>query len=96
MMQKEQVDWREVALCRNYDISIFYSEYTAEAKRICRRCPSRWVCLDHAVATRESHGVWGGVSRYGRKALIERLEAEGTDFLEPHIDWTARYLAADS
>lgn len=42
------------------------------AKEICRSCPVRRPCLDHAIATREPHGIWGGLNELERKQLLDR------------------------
>ena len=40
-----------------------------EAARLCDGCPVLRECLEYAVATRQSYGVWGGVSERDRAAL---------------------------
>ncbi|MFV9429029.1 WhiB family transcriptional regulator [Rhodococcus aetherivorans] len=32
------------------------------AKDVCRRCPVLAACRDHALCTRELHGIWGGMT----------------------------------
>ncbi len=72
-------DWRDHALCRGVDPSVFHpadeeeNEFSADpAKAICFRCPVREACLEHAVAVREKHGVWGGLTARERRRLIRR------------------------
>lgn len=33
-----------------------------EAKHVCAGCPVRARCLAHALAHREHHGIWGGLT----------------------------------
>lgn len=37
------------------------------AARACLGCPARWPCELFATANRETHGVWAGVDRTGRR-----------------------------
>ncbi|MDT2005832.1 WhiB family transcriptional regulator [Rhodococcus opacus] len=39
------------------------------AKQVCRGCPVRAQCLDHALEARESHGIWGGYTEDERRRL---------------------------
>lgn len=71
--------WRELAECRGIDPGIFHpvdedeDELAAEpAKQICFQCPVREACLEHAIAVREKHGVWGGLTARERRRLIRR------------------------
>ena len=36
------------------------------------QCPVREACLEHAIAVREKHGVWGGLTARERRRLIRR------------------------
>ena len=40
------------------------------ALRVCWACPVREDCLEHAIETRETDGVWGGLSAKQRRSLI--------------------------
>jgi len=71
--------WRDHAECRGVDPGIFHpddeeeNEFSAEAaKTICMSCPVREPCLEHAIAVREKHGVWGGLTARERRRLIRR------------------------
>ena len=51
-------------------------ESTEPAKRVCRRCPVRSECLEHAIARRENDGMWGGTSPRQRRAIaLDRTQA---------------------
>ncbi len=72
-------NWREFAECRGVDPSVFHpddeeeNEFAGEAaKQVCFACPVREVCLEHAIAVREKHGVWGGLTARERRRLIRR------------------------
>ena len=48
----------------------------AVAKSFCARCPVRDVCLEYALASREAHGIWGGLNEMERRRLLrERARA---------------------
>ncbi|MER6103600.1 WhiB family transcriptional regulator [Streptomyces sp. NPDC001832] len=42
----------------------------AEAARICRGCPLRPACTDHALTTGEQHGTWGGLTAKERRRIL--------------------------
>jgi WhiB family redox-sensing transcriptional regulator len=39
------------------------------AKQVCATCPVRQRCLDHAIATDERYGIWGGLDQDERRLL---------------------------
>ncbi|GAB2789306.1 WhiB family transcriptional regulator [Streptomyces chlorus] len=76
-------DRRTRAACRNEDPELFFPIGTSgpallqteQAKGVCRRCPVQQQCLDWAMDTGQSLGVWGGTSETERRALKRRLKA---------------------
>ncbi|MEV0694268.1 MULTISPECIES: WhiB family transcriptional regulator [unclassified Streptomyces] len=76
-------DWRTRAACRDEDPDLFFPIGTSgpallqteQAKAVCRRCPVRQQCLDWAMDSGQSLGVWGGTSETERRALKRRLKA---------------------
>ena len=75
------VEWAERAACRGLVPSIFYPDTgksSVAALRVCQICVVRSACLEHALETRETHGVWGGMTpnqrrtEYRRRNLTER------------------------
>jgi len=75
----ESWDWQLSAACRDADPSVFFyadnergdprSGRVRAAKQVCRGCPVRAQCLDHALEARESHGIWGGYTEDERRRL---------------------------
>lgn len=71
--------WMERGSCRRVDPDIFYvpdgtrgqarQDCIAAAKRVCLRCPVLAKCREFALATREPHGVWGGLSEEERSGF---------------------------
>ena len=67
--------WRQRAACLSADPDLFFPvsaegrslEQVAKAKAICARCRVRRDCLAFALATRQAHGVWGGMSEQERR-----------------------------
>jgi WhiB family redox-sensing transcriptional regulator len=63
-------DWRAVGACLGADPDLFFpiavgeaaSTQVAQALRICDGCQVRQQCLDFAMRTGESHGIWGGTT----------------------------------
>ncbi|MEZ5151941.1 WhiB family transcriptional regulator [Rhodococcus zopfii] len=72
-------EWQLRAACRGTDSAVFFApagesrrdrrRREIAAKTVCISCPVRKACLKHALAVRESHGVWGGLSETERQAL---------------------------
>ncbi|WP_080737185.1 WhiB family transcriptional regulator [Rhodococcoides fascians] len=82
----EMWQWQLRARCRGKDSTIFFdygnaqSNISAEtdlaaARRICNACPVMQKCLDHAVASNESFGVWGGLTPEERASHRWRVRA---------------------
>ena len=78
-----EAEWRERAACLPYPAILFFGmdENEAaperhareeEAKSICLHCIVRAECLDYALTTRESYGIWGGLTPSQRKAFRKR------------------------
>lgn len=53
-------------------------ESSLPAKRLCRGCPVRTVCLDYALRHRERYGVWGGTSERERRRMMAAGRARDT------------------
>lgn len=72
MIVDERPEWQASAACAGVDPDLFFperGESTAAAKAVCRICPVRLVCLEHALAEGERQGVWGGMSERERRRL---------------------------
>ena len=72
-------EWQLAARCRGRDDLFFHPHGEREPSRstrenaaveVCRHCPVRRECLDHALATREPYGVWGGMTEAQREELL--------------------------
>jgi WhiB family transcriptional regulator, redox-sensing transcriptional regulator len=66
--------WMDFALCRGMDPDLWFPTKgdvaTGEAaKAICAQCPARMPCMEFAVATRETFGIWGGTSERQRQRI---------------------------
>ncbi|HYU84239.1 MAG TPA: WhiB family transcriptional regulator [Kribbellaceae bacterium] len=68
--------WQEQAACRDVDPDLFFSVESERglrrrarevlAKSLCSTCPVRRQCREHALATGETYGVWGGTTEEER------------------------------
>jgi len=78
-----EVDWQSDAGCRGSDANLFFSPThleskeerhlrEARAKSICLNCKVREACLSFALATRESHGIWGGLNELERRHALAK------------------------
>lgn len=70
--------WAAEARCLGMDPELWFPERgedSREAKAVCRTCPARPDCLEHALA-HEHHGVWGGKTEAERRRIrSERYRA---------------------
>ena len=73
--------WQQQAACRGPLGAVFFPPPTTERKReklareqkakdICLACPVLDECRRYAIAIREPHGVWGGLSEQERRVLL--------------------------
>ena len=73
--------WRFLAQCDGAPLELFFpnrGESTRQAKtycwggnlkgRIIDPCPVRLECLDYALTTNQTHGIWGGMSSRERRS----------------------------
>jgi len=66
-------------LCGGADPELFFPQRgakdvptkTAEAKRICGLCPVKDLCLEWALTTRETTGIWGGATVTERREMLK-------------------------
>ncbi len=73
--ERPNLAWQSLARCRGVPADVFYpltEEDEVEAKQICGVCPVREACLEHAIASREHEGIWGGLTERERRRLIRR------------------------
>lgn len=72
--------WRDHAACRHEDPDLFFPIGTTgpsqvqaqQAKAVCEGCPVREQCLDWALDTGQSIGIWGGTTEAERRRLRRR------------------------
>lgn len=70
-----QSSWRDRAACREMDVEVFFplpSDLggTERALKICRSCPVRAYCGQHAFAHHEQYGIWGGLTESQRETML--------------------------
>lgn len=73
-------DWQQEGLCRKEDPETFFLDYNLrgsekkrkieKARSICKECPVRKECLNHALTAPEIYGVWGGLSEEERILIL--------------------------
>lgn len=71
----KDIVWRQLGECRGLDPGIFYPETDDEAevaKAVCQSCNVRVACLEHALASREKQGVWGGATERERRRIVRQ------------------------
>jgi len=69
------IEWRKFGACRGLDAGIFYPDDDADAeiaKAVCDECGVRAACLEHALASREKAGIWGGATERERRRIIRQ------------------------
>lgn len=69
------MSWRQRGACRGLDPDVFFpvtDDEADEAKAVCGTCPVREPCLEHALASREAEGVWGGATARERRRIIRQ------------------------
>lgn len=70
--------WRTEAHCLHLT-ALFFPERggdATEAKAVCRGCPVREPCLEFALITNQTEGVWGGATDRELRRLRRSRAAE--------------------
>ena len=70
-----QEDWAPWAACTSSDPEAWFPDKgqpSQAAKRICATCPVTAECLEWALAHKERHSVWGGLSERERRRIQTR------------------------
>ena len=80
-------EWMARGRCTNVPPSRFFPSDGAgvdAARKICAECPVKEPCLEHALAHRIDHGVWGGCSERERRRILKvrRAGQRGGDAVE--------------
>ena len=76
-----ELNWQSEAGCRGSDANLFFSPTHLEtkderqvrelaAKAICDDCAVRRPCLEFALTTHETHGIWGGMNELERRHAV--------------------------
>ncbi|WP_442778027.1 WhiB family transcriptional regulator [Streptomyces echiniscabiei] len=76
------MEWLRRAACVGEDPELFFPigrkgpavRDTAAAKRVCAHCPVSPQCLDWALRSGQTSGVWGGTCEDERAALLRTRE----------------------
>lgn len=71
-------DWQTLKACGPSTAHLFFYDgkpgSDSAAKAVCSRCPVKADCLEHAIANREDHGVWGGMNAPERARVRRRRQ----------------------
>ncbi len=65
------------AACQDADTTVFFpvsDTFAGEAKAVCATCPVAEQCLEYAISTHQSDGVWGGLTAVERHRLVRRRQ----------------------
>lgn len=78
-----ELGWQALAECRQYNPDDWYPPRgdggtAARAKRVCAGCPVITLCRDHALRTREPHGIWGGLTAAQRARILRARRKAAT------------------
>jgi WhiB family redox-sensing transcriptional regulator len=93
-------NWRTNAACQYVDTDLHFPiantpgwrKQTQEAKQVCGGCPVREVCLEWALKTGQTAGVWGGKSARQRKEM-HRPKATYLDKCLSQQAWIEKQIA---
>ncbi|MEA2686699.1 MAG: WhiB family transcriptional regulator, redox-sensing transcriptional regulator [Actinomycetota bacterium] len=69
--------WTDDANCRSAEVALFFptgetgveAETIRAAKALCRACPVNDTCLQYALETRQTDGIWGGTTERERRRI---------------------------
>ena len=75
-------EWQYDGACRDMDTEMFFHpegergaarrRRAANAKAVCATCPVIEQCRQHALASQEPYGIWGGMTEEERREIVQR------------------------
>ena len=71
--------WTVHGACRGVDTDLFFptrGNDASQAKAVCATCPVVDECLDYALRTHQTVGVWGGCSERERRVMRREARQE--------------------
>ena len=98
MPLEDEENWRGRGACASADPDLFFpisssgasQSQEERAKAVCTQCTVRAECLDYALASRQVHGVWGGLGEAELAALRRGRLAPGGHPSRERIPGTGR------
>lgn len=95
---KNESGWRELAICRGLDPSLFFPDRDDDrtrdsAKAICAICPVRVDCLEDALLEKYQNGIRGGMTpreRVKYRAARNRHKKQQTQIEDHDLPRTVR------
>ena len=72
---EEEDSWQQQAACRGVAVELFFppvEQEAYEAKAVCAGCAVREPCLEAALASGETFGIWGGLTPQERRSLVAK------------------------
>ncbi len=98
MPLEDSGNWRGRGACVSADPDLFFPISSSgasrpqeeRAKAVCAQCTVRAECLDYALASRQVHGVWGGLGEAELAALRRRRLTPGAHPARERIPGTGR------
>ncbi len=78
VMWEPDAEWRADAACAGSENDLFFpagedESMAAAAKAVCAACPVQELCLQYALVTNQTEGVWGGLTGPERRRLRRRI-----------------------
>lgn len=79
----ERLPWMSQAVCATVGLDLWFPDGNSvqvrqgelEAIRVCKSCPVRQDCLDHALDLGPNlQGIWGGTTPADRRQLLREIE----------------------
>lgn len=75
---EKDAEWHAHAACQGLDLEKFFPEERGQsgkaAKKVCEMCVVRPQCLEHALNTPGTHGIWGGTTERERRNMLKTMD----------------------
>lgn len=89
LIESHELDWHDEGICAQTDPDAFYPETGQDgtaAKKVCRECPVRDLCLQWAFEIGDTWAVMGGLT-YAERLMFRKQKLKPTrDNIDRWID----------